>query len=47
MITFASDMCIVELIDADNQPVGLGQPAAKALVTNLHNFTQPLIRYGG
>jgi phenylacetate-CoA ligase len=33
-MTFASDMCIVELVDDD-----------RVLVTNLHNFTQPLIRY--
>jgi phenylacetate-coenzyme A ligase PaaK-like adenylate-forming protein len=44
-LTFASDMSIVELVDEDNRPVELGQPSAKALVTNLHNFTQPLIRY--
>jgi phenylacetate-CoA ligase len=34
VINFASDMCIVELVDE-----------RRALVTNLHNFTQPLIRY--
>jgi phenylacetate-CoA ligase len=34
VLSFASDMCIVELVAAD-----------KVLVTNLHNFTQPLIRY--
>ena|SRR5690349_5312201 len=34
VINFASDMCIVELVDEH-----------RVLVTNLHNFTQPLIRY--
>jgi hypothetical protein len=42
---FATDMCIVELVDDDNQPVADGTPSAKVLVTNLHNHTQPLIRY--
>ena len=45
VFSFASDMCIVELVDADNQPVQPGAASAKALVTNLHNLTQPLIRY--
>ena len=45
VLSFASDMCIVELVDADNQPVQPGAASAKALVTNLHNLTQPLIRY--
>jgi phenylacetate-CoA ligase len=43
--TFATDMCIVELLDAAGQPVPPGAAAAKVLLTNLHNFTQPLIRY--
>jgi phenylacetate-CoA ligase len=34
VLSFASDMCIVELVDE-----------RRVLVTNLHNFTQPLIRY--
>jgi phenylacetate-CoA ligase len=34
VINFASDMCMVELVDE-----------RRVLVTNLHNFTQPLIRY--
>jgi phenylacetate-CoA ligase len=42
---FATDMCIVELVDARNQPVTDGATSAKVLVTNLHNRTQPLIRY--
>jgi phenylacetate-coenzyme A ligase PaaK-like adenylate-forming protein len=45
VLTFASDNCIVELVDHDGNPVKDGVPSAKALVTNLHNFTQPLIRY--
>jgi phenylacetate-coenzyme A ligase PaaK-like adenylate-forming protein len=38
-------MCIIELVDEDNRPVADGTPSAKVLVTNLHNRTQPLIRY--
>jgi phenylacetate-CoA ligase len=45
IITFASDMCIAELVDDANQPVEPGVVADKVLVTNLHNFTQPLVRY--
>jgi phenylacetate-coenzyme A ligase PaaK-like adenylate-forming protein len=45
VLTFASDNCIVELVDRDENPVQDGVLSAKALVTNLHNFTQPLIRY--
>lgn len=45
VITFASDMCIVELVDDANRPVERGEVASKILVTNLHNLTQPLIRY--
>jgi phenylacetate-CoA ligase len=45
VLSFATDMCIVELVDADNRPVPDGVPSAKVLVTNLHNHTQPLIRY--
>jgi phenylacetate-coenzyme A ligase PaaK-like adenylate-forming protein len=45
-IVLASDLAIVELVDARDRPVPAGTPAAKALVTNLMNPTQPLIRYG-
>ena len=45
VISFASDMCITELVDDDNQPVPDGTPSAKVLLTNLYNHTQPLIRY--
>jgi phenylacetate-coenzyme A ligase PaaK-like adenylate-forming protein len=45
VLRFASDLCLTELVDADNQPVPDGTTSAKVLVTNLHNLTQPLIRY--
>jgi phenylacetate-CoA ligase len=45
VLTFATDMCVAELVDAGNQPVPPGATADKVLLTNLHNFTQPLIRY--
>jgi phenylacetate-coenzyme A ligase PaaK-like adenylate-forming protein len=45
LLTFATDMCLVEPVDETNRPVPPGEPAAKMLVTNLHNLTQPLIRY--
>jgi len=45
VLTFASDMCIAELVDQDNQPVPDGTPSAKVLLTNLSNHTHPLIRY--
>ena len=45
VLMFNSDMCIIELVDADNRPVGPGVPSAKVLVTNLYNLAQPLIRY--
>ena len=44
-IVLASDLAVVELVDERNRPVPAGTPAAKALVTNLMNSTQPLIRY--
>src|SRR5215470_4250314 len=45
VLRFASDMCLAELVDQDNNPVPAGVPSAKVLVTNLHNLTQPLVRY--
>jgi phenylacetate-coenzyme A ligase PaaK-like adenylate-forming protein len=45
VLTFNSDMCIVELVDDDDRPVGPGTPSAKVLLTNLYNTVQPLIRY--
>ncbi|QLL08808.1 hypothetical protein [Mycobacterium vicinigordonae] len=45
VFAFNTDMCIVELVDANNRPVAPGAPSAKVLVTNLYNLVQPLIRY--
>jgi phenylacetate-CoA ligase len=45
VVSFATDMCIAELVDQDNRPVPDGTPSAKVLLTNLYNHTQPLIRY--
>jgi phenylacetate-CoA ligase len=42
---FSTDMCIVELVDANNQPVPQGVPSTRVLLTNLYNLNQPLIRY--
>jgi phenylacetate-CoA ligase len=39
------DVLLVEVVDADNRPVPDGEVGEKLLVTNLGNFTQPLIRY--
>ena len=38
------DLTIVENVDEDGRPVPDGEPGARLLVTNLMNFTQPLIR---
>jgi phenylacetate-CoA ligase len=45
VLTFNSDMCIVELVDDHDQPVPPGVPSTKVLLTNLANTIQPLIRY--
>ncbi len=45
VLTFASDTCIAECVDDDGRPVPYGVASAKVLVTNLHNLTQPIIRY--
>jgi phenylacetate-CoA ligase len=45
VLSFASDLCLAELVDEGNNPVPPGVTSAKVLVTNLHNLTQPLIRY--
>ena len=45
VITFASDTCIAECTDDAGQPVPDGVASSKVLITNLHNLTQPLIRY--
>jgi phenylacetate-coenzyme A ligase PaaK-like adenylate-forming protein len=44
-LVFASDLCIAELVDEDGRPVPDGTPSARVLITNVHNRTQPLIRY--
>jgi len=45
VLTFASDTCIAECTDDEDRPVPDGVASAKVLVTNLHNLTQPIIRY--
>jgi phenylacetate-coenzyme A ligase PaaK-like adenylate-forming protein len=45
VLNFASDMCLAEPVDDDYEPTPPGVPSTKVLVTNLHNFTQPLVRY--
>jgi phenylacetate-CoA ligase len=39
------DACILEPVDDDDRPVPPGAVASRALVTNLLNVTQPLVRY--
>ncbi len=39
------DFFIAETVDENNRPVPDGQSGAKLLITNLYNYTQPLIRY--
>ena len=45
VLTFATDMCLVELVDAENRAVARAAPSTRVLVTTLYNLTQPLIRY--
>jgi phenylacetate-coenzyme A ligase PaaK-like adenylate-forming protein len=45
VLTFAGDTCLAECADDDGQPVPDGVASSKVLVTNLHNLTQPIIRY--
>jgi phenylacetate-coenzyme A ligase PaaK-like adenylate-forming protein len=45
VFTFASDTCIAECTDDEGHLVPAGVASSKVLVTNLHNLTQPLIRY--
>ena len=45
VLTFATDMCLVELVDEENRPVACAAASTRVLVTNLYNLTQPLIRY--
>ncbi|HXT91661.1 MAG TPA: hypothetical protein VN714_20700 [Trebonia sp.] len=39
------DLTLVEVVDERNQPVEPGARGHKVLITNLVNYTQPLIRY--
>ena len=45
VLTFAGDTCIAECTDDEGRPVPDGEASSKVLVTNLHNLTQPIIRY--
>ena len=45
VLTFATDLCMVELVDRENRPLVSDAVSARVLVTNLYNLTQPLIRY--
>ena len=45
VFTFASDTCIAECTDDEGHSVPAGVASSKVLVTNLHNLTQPIIRY--
>lgn len=40
-----ADLSIVEIVDKDNRPVPAGTSGHKTLLTNLHKFVQPVIRY--
>jgi phenylacetate-CoA ligase len=44
-IHISEDLTIIEVVDEKNQPVPAGSPGYKLLITNLFNYTQPLIRY--
>ncbi|MBP7766179.1 MAG: hypothetical protein K4445_10650 [Deltaproteobacteria bacterium] len=41
----AEDLTILEVVDRNNRPVPAGRAGSKVLLTNLFNYTQPLIRY--
>ena len=45
VLTFAGDTCLAECADDEGRPVPDGVASSTVLVTNLHNLTQPLIRY--
>ena len=45
VLTFASDTCLAECTDDEGRPVPDGVASSRVLVTNLHNLTQPIIRY--
>ncbi len=44
-IHISEDLTIIEVVDENNQPVPDGSLGHKLLITNLFNYTQPLIRY--
>jgi phenylacetate-coenzyme A ligase PaaK-like adenylate-forming protein len=39
------DLCKVEIVDDEYRPVPDGEAGSRFLLTNLYNYTQPLIRY--
>ena len=45
VLTFASDACLAECVDDEGRAVPDGVASSRVLVTNLHNLTQPFIRY--
>jgi phenylacetate-coenzyme A ligase PaaK-like adenylate-forming protein len=45
VLTFAGDTCLAECTDDEGRPVPDGVASSKVLITNLHNLTQPIIRY--
>jgi phenylacetate-coenzyme A ligase PaaK-like adenylate-forming protein len=45
VLELTDDLLVVEVVDADNRPVAPGETGEKVLLTNLANFTLPLIRY--
>jgi phenylacetate-CoA ligase len=45
VLTFASDTCLAECVDDEGRPVPDGVSSTRVLITNLHNLTQPMIRY--
>jgi phenylacetate-coenzyme A ligase PaaK-like adenylate-forming protein len=45
VLEIPDDVLVVEVVDADNRPVAPGEVGEKVLITNLANFTLPLIRY--
>lgn len=44
-VHLCEDLGIVEVVDAQNRLVPNGTPGTRILLTNLYNYTQPLIRY--
>lgn len=41
----AEDLVIIEVVDENLKPVPLGQVGEKLVITNLYNYTFPMIRY--